>query len=72
MFSPPIFQTNDETQEMDKLNNVMKRLETSDSPSEVDKINDLIKVRFVIAIKCLLFLTHFFSLTHREACNAVD
>lgn len=44
------FQTNDETQEMDKLNNVMKRLETSDSPSEVDKINDLIKVSFQMQV----------------------
>jgi hypothetical protein len=37
-------QINDETEEMEKLNNVLKQLDTGDPSSEAEKISELIKV----------------------------
>lgn len=39
-----LLQINDETKEMETINNVLKRLEMSEAAAEVEKVSELIKV----------------------------
>lgn len=39
-----LLQINDETKEMETINNVLRRLEMSEAAAEVEKVSELIKV----------------------------
>jgi uncharacterized protein YdcH (DUF465 family) len=56
---------------MDKLNDVLKRLETNESASELEKISELIKVRLSFDAEAELFVFNELFTFHRAICNEV-